>query len=375
MNTKNVKCVIKAFVCLLLCASCSPRDNQETIGSIAINVKELSGLKPILDSYRYVRLQTPDTCIIKSVNKIVPTDSLLFVMDESTTIYICNYNGEFLKKISHKGHGRGEYLKITDFDVYGNQLWILDSQLNKILRYGLDGKLKHEHRLPDSYHSISVQPNGKVFLCSQQSNEGLYNFVLYDTETEAVVNKLAKFNKNNSCVQRDFHDFIGQSADTLVVANRFDHTIYNLTPDSYSPRLTLSFNTDDALPANTEELDYFQLLEETRFKNVVKNPYLYYQNPKQTVIGYYLFDNYGDCYYLTSIANDGTQHTARLLAKADPDFPYISPILAQFGDELVSVFPAGNILRLENNLGLDLFTNMGVTPSDNPIIFFHHIRK
>lgn len=374
MDKVTIKQLVKAFVCLLLCVSCSPQDHRNSCRDVVVNVKKLSGLNHIFDHYRYVRLQTPDTCVIHSINKIIPTDSLLFVMDAST-IYICDYKGQFLKKINHQGHGMGEYLKITDFDVCDNQLWILDSQLNRLLRYGMDGKLRQEYRLPDTYHSILALNDDQIFLCSQQSNEGMYNFVLYDTGKKCIVNKLAKFSKNNSCVESDFHDFIGQCADTLVVANRFDHTIYNLTPDNYSPRLTLSFNTEETLPADADKLDYSQLLEKTQFKNVVKQPYLYYQNSSRTILGYYLFDDYGDSYYLTSIASDGTQHTSRLLATADPDFPYASPVLSQFGDELVSVFPASNILCLEKNLGLDLFTKMGVAPSDNPIIFFHHIKR
>lgn len=358
---------------MMLCASCT---SQKEFGcdNVNVDVKELSPLSHVFDSYRYVRLQTPDSCIIRSINKIVPTDSLLFIEDAST-IFVCNYEGHFLRKINCSGHGRGEYLKINDFDVYNDNLWILDSQSNKLLLYNFDGKLVKEYKLSNSFHSFSMLPDGKAFLCAQQSNDGLYNYVLYAPEDNRIVNRLAEFELNNSCVEADFHDFIGRCDDTLIVANRFDHTIYNLTEDDYSPRMTFLFNTDESLPANAAQLDYSQLIEQTQFKNVVKHPYLYYQNTLQIVLGYYLFDDYGDSYYLTSIHSDGAQKTSRLLVTTDSDFPYASPILAQYGDEFVSSLSSTSILNIEKNAGIDLFTNMGMTISDNPVIFFHHVKN
>lgn len=364
---------LEILLCVLLCVSCSSRQ-ESRCDNVMVDVKELSPLDHVFDSYRYVRLQTPDSCIIRSINKIVPTDSLLFIKDEST-IFVCNYEGRFLRKINRRGHGRGEYLKINDFDVHANKLWILDSQLHKLLSYGFDGTFMHEYKLPNNFHSLSVQPDGRVFLCAQQSNDGLYNYVLYDPAGNRVVNRLAGFDVNNSCVEADFHDFIGRCGDTLVVANRFDHTVYNLTAEDYSPRLTFSFNTDESLPEDAAGLDYFQLMEQTQFKNVVKHPYLYYQNSSRTVLGYYLFDDYGDSYYLTGISRDGEQKTSRLGATVDSDYPYASSILAQYGDELVSFLSAAGVLSIEKHIKSDMFTGMGVSLSDNPIIFFHHIKE
>lgn len=368
----KMKKIIKAILCVLVCVGCSsPREaNTE---DILVDVKELSSLNHVYENYRYVRLKTPEHHIINSIDKIVPTDSMLFIKDVST-IYICNYEGEFLNTINHRGHGRGEYVKINDFDVFDNTLWILDSQLQKLMLYGLDGTFVCEYRLPDYYHSLSIQRDGKVFLCAQQSNDDLYNFVLFDPKTNQVVNRLAKFKMNNGCIETNFHDFIGMRGDTLIVANRFDYTIYNLTADDYSPRLSFAFNTNESLPDNTEELDYAQLLEQTQFKGIVQHPYLYYQNSSRIVLGYYLFNEYGDSYYLTSITTDGEQRTARLMSEVDDDFPYASPVLTQYGDELVSYLHAGGVLNIEKNIQTKLFTDMGVTQADNPIIFFHHIK-
>lgn len=366
------KC-LEILLCVTLFLSCSLRQEYRC-GNIMVDVKELYPLNHVFDSYRYVRLQTPDSCVISSINKIVPTDSLLFIEDEST-IFVCNYKGRFLRKINRRGHGRGEYLKINDFDVYANRLWILDSQLQKLMSYGFDGTFNYEYKLPDSFHSLSMQPDGRVFLCAQQSNDGLYNYILYDLDSNRVVNRLAGFDVNNSCVETDFHDFIGKCGDTLIVANRFDHTVYNLTAEDYSPRLTFSFNSDESLPEDAAGLDYFKLMEQTRFKNVVKHPYLYYQNSSRIVLGYYLFDDYGDSYYLTGIPRDGVQKTSRLGVTVDPDYPYVSSILAQYGDELVSFLSAASVLSIEKHIKSDMFTGMGMSPSDNPIIFFHHIKE
>lgn len=367
MNT-----IIKYFICALICSACTPHTTEQT-DYVEVDVKTLSPLSTIFDGYRHVRLQTPDSCIIRSIDKIIPTDSMLFIQDAST-IFICDYDGKFLKKIDKQGHGKGEYLKINDFDVHGNLLWILDSQLSKLRSYTFEGTFVREYTLPDTYHSLRMQPNGNAFLCAQQSNDDLYNFVLYDTSKKCVISRLANFKMNQSCTESSFHDFIGQNADTLIVANRFDNTVYNLTTDNYSPRMAFTFNTDEQLPKDSEHQDYSQLMELTQFKNVVKHPYIYHHDPSQIILGYYLFDDYGDSYYLTRIAADGTQSTSRLLATIDNDFPYASPIITQYGNEFVSFLQAAQILNIEKYAKIDMFTSAGLDKSDNPVIFFHHIR-
>lgn len=367
-----MKHIIKLFLCMLLCSSCMTHGTVCT-DSVDIDVSNFSPLSDIFDGYRYIRLQRPDSCVLRSINKIVPTDSLLFIQDASV-IYICDYDGTFLKKIDRQGHGRGEYLKINDWAVHGGKLWILDSQKSRLLSYGYDGTLAREYVLPDTFHSLWMLEDGNVFLCAQQSNDGLYNFIMYDTDSERVTKRFAGFRTNNSCTESGFHDFIGQCSDTLIVTNRFDNTVYNLTRDDYSPRFTFAFNTEEQLPVNREGLDYVQLADMTQFKNVVKHVYLYHQSESQIVLGYYLFDDYGDSYYLTKINHDGTQRTARLLVTVDSDFPYASPVIAQHNGEFVSFLQASQILNIEKYAKLDLFTNAGLGIDDNPVIFFHRIR-
>lgn len=69
MDIITIKRILKTFLYVLICVSCSSQVNQSSFSDVDVDVKELSGLNQIFDKYRYVRLQTPDTRDIKQEAK------------------------------------------------------------------------------------------------------------------------------------------------------------------------------------------------------------------------------------------------------------------------------------------------------------------
>lgn len=86
----------------------------------------------------YIVLEATEQSLIKKIDKIYLADNRIYVLDGLSRIIIFDRNGHFLSSIDHHGNGPGEYLKLQDFDIVDDTLFLLDSQSPKILKYSTD---------------------------------------------------------------------------------------------------------------------------------------------------------------------------------------------------------------------------------------------
>ncbi len=116
-------------------------------------------LSQIIDDFYLVQLETNENCLIGNINKIVCYKNYILVFDLfNQTLFLYNENGDFLRKISKRGGGPGEFLELQDFSVdsISNQLLLLDYQ--KIHKFSFDGKYIESMNIPFIASSFSLLP-------------------------------------------------------------------------------------------------------------------------------------------------------------------------------------------------------------------------
>jgi len=156
----------KIFLLVVICIFLSCQDNK--IDKIDLDLsKKTNKLKysEILDSIRYIQLETQEYCLIGNVNQIIKEDTLLFIMDQKQkSIFIYNESGKFIQKINHIGKGEGEYISLTSFCIEPRKkkVFIYDEIQKKLLRYNYNGKYEKNLKLDDSeiIRSIGLLKNG-----------------------------------------------------------------------------------------------------------------------------------------------------------------------------------------------------------------------
>ena len=91
------------------------------------------------DSIEVIKLETTDSCLIGFINKISFTDKYILVSDArvSQKIYLFDKEGKFIRYISNKGNGPGEYSVIGDFTIKGDSVFIQDYYQNKYVVYDM----------------------------------------------------------------------------------------------------------------------------------------------------------------------------------------------------------------------------------------------
>lgn len=119
----------------------------------------------ILDSIKYIQLDTKEECLIGDVNQLLKDDTLLFIMDQKQkSIFIYSESGRFIQKINHVGKGEGEYISLTSFciDPRKKKIFIYDEIQKRLLRYNYNAKYESHLKLDDSeiIRSVGLFKNG-----------------------------------------------------------------------------------------------------------------------------------------------------------------------------------------------------------------------
>jgi hypothetical protein len=71
--------------------------------------QKITRLSSIASSISYIKLVTPDSVKIGMIRRLSLTKDNIFIVDQTSSIFIFDSEGKFKNKISHVGRGPGEY--------------------------------------------------------------------------------------------------------------------------------------------------------------------------------------------------------------------------------------------------------------------------
>lgn len=108
-------------------------------------------LSEVVDSIRYVPLETRADCLIGSVTKLLCVENRIYILDRdiSKTLFVFDDTGKFLFRLGRKGKGPGEFTRPNDFllDPAGRKIIVLDQNLSKLSFFDFDGTFLRDLRL------------------------------------------------------------------------------------------------------------------------------------------------------------------------------------------------------------------------------------
>jgi hypothetical protein len=134
-------------------------------------------LSDIMMDYRLLSLKNWDGGVVGDIDKILLSDSLVFILDEFTfnslqifDLFTGEQEGQFLPT----GEGPGEMKTISEFDLdeANRRILIYDNSLAKVLYFSFKGDFLFEKRLPLRAHSFkSISENQLLFLSIIDGND------------------------------------------------------------------------------------------------------------------------------------------------------------------------------------------------------------
>ena len=154
--------------------------------------KSLDGipLSSLVSNVNYVFLEETSGSVIGAIDKVLVREDKYFILDREIAkgVFCFNSKGKFLFKIDDIGRGPGQNIKITDFSLGEDKIYIFDASGKKISVYSMSGGF---------LKAIPINASGKEFHYTQgqflihadytpnadfQKNNSLFNLLVFNKE-------------------------------------------------------------------------------------------------------------------------------------------------------------------------------------------------
>lgn len=278
-----------------MCIACSSRSNKiitdesAFIDGADLTVKvpceydNLLQIDSIFEAMEVIPLETNKQCMLSSVRKILFLDSCIYIQNQNTNLFVFSTTGKFVREISHKGKGPGEFNSIRDFDIdKAGNIYILD--FLKIQKYSSQGKFIDKYSFRHSPKN-TIQCNPLQFaLCGEdnfyiwggsfgiKNNNNKNLFLMYKmnkngeiTERYFPLKQMVQHNQNQFSKFYDYYN---------VVPLYGDNTIYKVSDKGVSRKYYIDFGKrtmTTAVPENFLALSDFKAEIDQKYANSIEN--------------------------------------------------------------------------------------------------------
>ncbi len=163
MHFKNFKSLLYNSSVILFMVFLNPGCVQRNTNSeniVRITVGEAECLKKWSSDLSLITksvVLNEENNFISHMTKLIFANDRYFIYDIiQRKILVFNSNGDFLNNIGTRGRGPGEYMELRDFQIYNNNVYLLD--WNKIKIFNFDGIFQKELRLDELTEKMKQAP-------------------------------------------------------------------------------------------------------------------------------------------------------------------------------------------------------------------------
>jgi 6-bladed beta-propeller len=221
--------LIFLMLAIALLTSCQKSNDNKTVKDqptlirLVDNLEKSTPNRKFKDLFRItkvIKLQSDEQSFIASLNKMILVENELIILDKKyASVKVFDVEGKFINTIAKVGQGPGEFTRIFDMDHIenDNSLLIYSNDDMKMCKFGLDGVLKKETRVPFySCYFTSIGNDSLVFFVNYNSSEynDKHNLIVTDSKFN-VLEKYFPYTRN----------FASSSSGMLVKSN--NNILYN----------------------------------------------------------------------------------------------------------------------------------------------------
>jgi hypothetical protein len=374
------KIIVVIFILFtIFCCSDERNVNNENADIIDMTSDIVSLNKDdIVEEIIYVPLKiVDDKFLIKYINSVFITDSLLFIVDLSLkAIFVYDLNGYPLYRIGNLGQGPGEYVNLRDvtLDRKEHKIIICDVTSQKIIYYDFSGCVLEEKRIPSTEHIcyFSKDPKSDFFVGERRTlTKDL--LVVFDKNKNIVDSHLRLDTKHTDVYKPYESNMYGTPFyiynDTVFFLSIFDYSIYSYADGKFNreysmdipEKIKISSTTVD-IKANKPSYEYISdYLEKGLLAQlsslVVTDNYIFFKADGGRLPSRILYDR----------KNKKTYSYNNLFSDAKNILQ--QPICSEYNDWFVFGIYGQSFEYLRKNHG------MKIDDEDNPVLCFVKLKK
>lgn len=171
--------------------SCSRGNSDNSCIAVESEIEQLdfANLSDLVSDFKIVPLETSDSLIIGRISKVKKRGDALYVQADDRLLKF-SLAGDFERELIHKGSGPDEVLNIADFEVKGNNIYIL-TPCKLIVKDHINGEDYRELAVPEYVGwdgRLRVTDSGLLVIASNPQ-EGDNSVMLMDFETGKTLSK------------------------------------------------------------------------------------------------------------------------------------------------------------------------------------------
>ncbi len=363
MKNLKKKYRTKLYVLFFLLCSCGGHRIQQS-EYIVIDLSEPPLANPIkasdlIESCRYIPLETTNESIIEDIQKLIPVQDGFFILDRHQQLMYFDADGRFIRRIAVKGRGPGEYVNLLDVDLSEqDEILYLHDNSNQILLYSFENEFLRSIRLKKFVTSVMKTSWG--YICYR---DPLLNF---GNDTEALITLDENGNDINVLQYRrvDLKQrspwvispiFINMN-DEYYYYPQFQDTLYSVKIDKIDPRFVFP---KGKYSIAIEEMATLDISRVARARGLVIFDFII--NDRQIILKCYRQNN--PEVYLYDFASEKLHDISKIVNDIDNSYNF-SP-WSVYQNQWVEVKNAGDILE-ESVVQPTALKNL--KPEDNPVI-------
>lgn len=233
-----MKYILISLLAFVFC-HCSRVIHDKNAVIVDLHEQTETSVFDVIDSVSVVALETSDSCLIASINRIRKKNDTLYIYDQRQSVLFCfNTDGDFLFRVFQKGNGPSEYQYIADFSISKcGDIYLLEPWGN-IYHFDMNGVFQEKIVLPKvmkSYNEIYMIDDyvvivsvwGDILFYSIENN--VYKtYHLYDVmNTFSLLGRFYIYNNK------------------IMMVSLFDNEIYNVTFDGIEFQWKWNFGNDN----------------------------------------------------------------------------------------------------------------------------------
>lgn len=376
IKTMRLKEIFIAFLVLTGCSAPNQKSNQD-FRVIDVPLKgddHQIMMSSFVNSISYIPFETKDECLIGCIDEIIVTDDFYYIVDETKacSVLCFDISGKFICKLGSRGPASGEYMQITDVNVYKDKVYLWDCSLQKLFIFDHDGHFLEEKKFDYMAESFAVLDDSWiVFYGDYKANKKYERSNLYPN--------LLFVNVDNGETKSDLF-FDSRMCYSSIISSPFNFvsnanfvtplsdTIYQALPSAVlKKRYVLQFGEqyqkaqrDYIEKLKTETVDVYQGIE---FMKKIPYVYTFLDTPSYAFLKY----NWEDYYYLGIINHkesdayiEASGYKKMNIVNDMDDIAVFVP-LATYKNTVYSY-------RSPERITSDEISGRHIEPDDNPII-------
>ena len=295
---------ISTIMVVLFFGSCKKSQNNHKSHEckiLKVNSNDIIGkdkpLSELIQIDSIINLEITDASKIGSIDKVIVSNDRIFVMDIrfAKSVFCFTTSGKFINSFKKVGKGVNEYLRIHDFDVFGDKVYV--STYPKYL-YELDSGLNIQ-----KVHNINWSKKrfhgDKIIMCNTDTllfahPRSSYKFYYYSLKQKKIISKLSpKYGKDDALVAHPFTKMDGKILGNLKLTD----SINILTPERILPyrKIEFEYPVSNERKAELRKKSFvnrkFLPSEMRNVKNYYENEQIiYFQFKYQKTLYYFLYN-------------------------------------------------------------------------------------